>query len=68
MLTALALCTQVTFFRPWALAYSKASRMMRSLALLVMSLVACTVFSSIFSSTPTYRSSVFSRKITMSTS
>ncbi|CDE22151.1 unknown [Amedibacillus dolichus CAG:375] len=41
--------------------------MIRSLALRVMIFVACTVSSSITFSTPTYKSSVFSRKVTRST-
>ena len=62
-----ALCTQVTLFLLFARAYAKASRMMRVLALRVIILVACTVSASICSSTPTYKSSVFSRKVTIST-
>ena len=63
----LALCTQVNFLRLCFTQYSKAALIILVLAFFVMILYAYTVFSSICSSFPTYRSSVFSLKVTIST-
>ena len=64
----LALCTAVTFRRPLATAYSNANRAIRSDAARVMILMLSAASLPTMCSMPAYRSSVFSRTITRSTS
>src|SRR5665811_684063 len=63
-----ALWTAVTFLRPSFRAYSKAKRQISELALRVMILMDSAASSPTLCSTPEYRSSVFSRTTTKSTS
>ena len=64
----LALWTAVTLWRPLATAYSKANRAIRSDASRVMILMLSAASRPTMCSMPAYRSSVFSRTMTRSTS
>ena len=64
----LALCTAVTLRRPFATAYSKAYRAIRSDAARVMILMLSAASLPTMCSIPAYRSSVFSRTMIRSTS